>query len=184
MLLLTLLTKATFFSNRRGHIINVAQPVWALDFLPQLPSKSPQTQYLAISGHPTFDNHPKIYTRDSCPNVIQIWAVELHSSGSEGRNYLATVIFHSWGSCWGLKFCPYGAFGEGRVGLLAGVFGDGVVRVIDLRSEWLGTKATVNVSVTEAAWKFSFGNDFLATCVSWKSYTEIVVGCSHGKLTC
>jgi len=67
--------------------------------------------------------------------------------------------------------------------LLAGVFGDGVVRVVDVRSEWLGSGETKNVSIAEAAWEFSFGNDFFATCVSWKSHTEIIVGCSNGTFS-
>ena len=65
------------------------------------------------------------------------------------------MIRHSWGSCWGLKFCPYGAYGNGRVGLLAGVFDDGIVRVIDVRREWLGKDEMNNVSISEAAWEFS-----------------------------
>jgi hypothetical protein len=110
--------------------------------------------------------------------------VEPHSTSSEGINYLATLICHSWGSCWGLRFCPYGAYGHGRVGLLAGVFGDGVVRVIDIRDEWIGTAdGTVNVSVSEAAWQYSFGDDFLGTCVTWKSHIEIIIGCSNGTFT-
>jgi hypothetical protein len=107
--------------------------------------------------------------------------VEPHKKKSEGSCYLATLICHSWGSCWGLKFCPYGAYGDGRVGLLAGVFGDGVVRVLDIRNEWLGTPAgTINIQVTEAAWEYRLGKDVYATCVSWKSHTEIVVGYSTG----
>lgn len=91
------------------------------------------------------------------------------------------TITHSWGSCWGLKFCPYGSCGDGRAGLLAGAFGDGIVRVMDVRQDWLGTaKQAVNVAVTTAGWEFSLGDGCLATCVCWKSHTEIVVGCSNG----
>ena len=67
------------------------------------------------------------------------------------------------------------------MGLLASVFGDGIVRVLDLREEWVGREnATVNISVTEAAWEFDVGKAVMATCVAWKSHTEIVVGCSNG----
>jgi hypothetical protein len=68
------------------------------------------------------------------------------------------------------------------VGLLAGVFGDGIVRVLDIRSEWIGMNdATVNIQVSEAAWEYKFEQNTLATCVAWKSHTEIVVGCSNGS---
>lgn len=177
------LTLASLFTQKRGYTINTGIPVWALDFLPQPPSpETPQTQYIAIAGHPSPESRPKLYNRDSSPNAIQLWAVAPHSTSSEGISYLATLICHSWGSCWGLKFCPYGAHGDGRVGLLAGVFGDGIVRVIDIRDEWLGTAdGTVNISVSEAAWQYSFGDDLLGTCVAWKSHTEIIIGCSNGK---
>jgi hypothetical protein len=70
------------------------------------------------------------------------------------------------------------------VGLLAGVFGDGIARVLDVRNDWLGTPARpVNIQVTEAAWEFPIEKDVYATCVSWKSHTEIVVGYSNGITT-
>lgn len=161
-------------------MINVGYPVWALDFLPQ-PPKSSETQYIVVSGHPTDDPRPSLYAPAPSPNAIQMWAIESDSNQGEGKSYLATTITHSWGSNWGLKFCPYGAYGDGRVGLLAGVFGDGVARVIDVRKEWLGSsKAPVNVLVSAAAWEYSLGERCLATCVCWKSHTEILVGCSNG----
>ena len=175
---------AKFYPAKRGHIINVGQPIWALDFLPQPASKARKTQYLAVAGHPSFEARPKLYFPAAGSNVIQLWAIAPHRPKSEGASYISTFISHSWGSCWGLRFCPYGAYGEGRVGLLAGVFGDGVCRVIDVRSEWIGTSdSTVNVRVSQAAWEYTFGEDVLATCVAWKSHTEIVVGCSNGTIS-
>jgi len=67
------------------------------------------------------------------------------------------------------------------MGLLAGVFGDGTARVIDIRKQWLGGEAeTVHVKIDEAGWTFEMGEDVLATCIAWKSHTEIIVGCSNG----
>lgn len=171
---------ASFFTKKRGHIINSGHPVWALDFLPQPPLRKSQTQYIVIAGHPSLDARHNLYTRESSPNVIQLWAVKPDTSAPEGSAYLATLICHSWGTCWGLRFCPYGAYGNGRLGLLAGAFGDGTVRVFDVRNDWIGNaEETVNVRVSEAAWEFSFG-EFLGTCVAWKSHTEVVIGCSNG----
>ena len=171
---------ASFFPKQRGHLVNVGYPVWALDFLPQ-PPKSSGTQYIAVSGHPNDHPRPSLYTPAPSSNVIQIWAVEAHSNKREGKSYLVTTISHSWGSCWGLKFCPYGGYGSGRVGLLAGVFGDGVARVIDVRKEWLGSfTEPVNVLISSAGWEFPMGEECLTTCVCWKSHTEIVCGCSNG----
>lgn len=81
-----------------------------------------------------------------------------------------------------MKFSPYGASGNGRVGVLAGVFGDGAVRILDVRDEWIGNaKKTVNIQVVQPAWEHSLGEIALATCVAWKSHNEIIVGYSHGN---
>ena len=113
--------------------------------------------------------------------MIQLWAFDSDSTSSDGECYLSTLICHTWGTCWGLKFCPYGAYRDGRKGLLAGVFGDGTVRVLDVVESWIGNEdGEVNISVTEAGWEFGLGNEVMATCVAWKSHHEVVVGCSNG----
>lgn len=110
--------------------------------------------------------------------MIQIWVLD--TSKSKQNCYLSTVICHDWGSCWELKFCPYGAYGEGRAGLLAGAFNDGNVHVIDVREEWLGSNETVYVKISEAGWEYSFGEEYSTTCMAWRSYTELLVGGSNG----
>lgn len=68
------------------------------------------------------------------------------------------------------------------MGLLAGAFNDGIVRIIDIREEWIGSSTTpICVKVSKAAWEYSFGEEFTTTCVAWKSYTEVVVGGSNGN---
>jgi hypothetical protein len=177
-----LIRSASYFPKKRGHVINIGQPIWALDFLPEPPSTStPQTQYLAIAGHPTLQTRPKLYTPESGPNVIHIWAVESHTPKSNGKAYPATTIYHNWGCCWGLKFCPYGASGNGRVGVLAGVFGDGGVRILDIRNDWIGdADKMVNVRIEQPAWEYSCEENALATCIAWKSHAELIVGFSNG----
>ena len=139
------------------------------------------TRYLAIAGHPTLQTRPKLYTPEPGANVIHIWAVEQHTPKSNGKTYPVTTIYHNWGCCWGLKFCPYGASGNGRLGVLAGVFGDGVVRVLDIRSEWIGNAdKVVNIRIEHPAWEQTCQEIGLATCVAWKSHAEIVVGYSNG----
>jgi hypothetical protein len=179
-----LLTLASYFTKKQGHLINVGQPVWALDFLPQSASPDvPQPQILAVAGHPRFGFSPELYKLESGPNVIQLWAVTTQNPKAEGSTYLATLICHSWGTCWGLKFCPYGAYGNGRAGILAGVFGDGIVRAFDIRNELIGEPGeTVNVVISEPAWEYSLENDSFAACVAWKSHFELLVGYSNGAV--
>jgi hypothetical protein len=137
---------------------------------------------LAIAGHSRFDYRPKLYVPESGPNVIQLWALELSDPSSADSPYLATVICHTWGTCWGLKFCPYGASNNSRAGILAGVFGDGIVRVFDIRNELIGKPGnTVNIMISESAWEYTF-EDSMATCVAWKSHFEIIIGCSNGMV--
>lgn len=138
-------------------------------------------QYVALSGYATFPGDSRLYIKEAGLNVIQLWALDA-SLTSEGDCSLSTTICHDWGSCWGLTFCPYGAYGNGRLGLLAGAFNDGVVRVIDIREDWLGqSDEPVYIKTSEAAWEYSFGEEYVATCVAWKSHTEIVVGVSNGN---
>lgn len=62
-----------------------------------------------------------------------------------------------------------------------GVFGDGSVRALDIRDEWIGNaKKGMNVRVVQAMWEQTFGDEGLATCVAWKSHHEIIVGYSNG----
>jgi len=177
-----LLIVASYFPKKRGHVINIGQPIWGLDFLPDPPSTAKtRTEYLAIAGHPTVQTRPKLYTPESGPNIIHIWAVQPHTPKSNGKTYPVTTIYHNWGCCWGLKFSPYGASGNGRVGILAAVFGDGAVRVLDIRDEWIGNaKKKMDIRVVQPAWEHTLGETALATCVAWKSHTEIIVGYSHG----
>jgi hypothetical protein len=64
---------------------------------------------------------------------------------------------------------------------LAAVFGDGAVRVLDIRDEWIGNaKKKMDIRVVQPAWEHTLGETALATCVAWKSHTEIIVGYSHG----
>jgi hypothetical protein len=176
---------ASYFPKKKGHIINAGFPIWALDFLPQPPYRDlPRPQMLAIAGHPGFDYRPKLYVPESGPNVIQLWALESTDPSFADSTYLATVICHTWGTCWGLKFCPYGASNNGRAGLLAGVFGDGIVRVFDIRNELIGKPGkTVNIEISEPGWEYTF-DDTMATCVAWKSHFEIIIGCSNGTGVC
>jgi hypothetical protein len=172
--MMEVLTTASYFPKRRGNIVNVGQSILTLDFAPQSPSSDSQVQYLAVGGR-SANSDPRIYVREAYPNVIQLWAIE------EESLYLSTLIHHSWGTCWGLKFCPYGAEDDDRLGFLACTFGDGVARVLDIRKEWLGTTdQTVNISVTQPAYQYSFADDCFITCCAWKSHTELLAGCSTG----
>jgi hypothetical protein len=172
---------ATSPSGKQGYLVNASQPIWALDFLPQAPSslKSSQKQYIAISGHPSFTPQTRLYVKQPEPSVIQVWSLNTRGKAATTCE-LSILICHEWGTCWDLKFCPYGAYGNGRVGLLAGVFSDGKVHVIDIREEWLNSTTTEHVRVSQAAWEYSFGEEYIATSLAWKSHTELLVGGSNG----
>ena len=138
-----------------GWVLNVGSSVLCLDWAPNHPDK----QYLAISPLPSNDPlhqaPPKTapaYTSLPGPSSIQIWAVTRSSVGAE-KTYqppeLRLVICTEWGHAKQLKWCPMprvarDAEVESRVslGLLAGVWADGSVRVLDLYLDKHGDAST------------------------------------------
>lgn len=60
----------------------------------------------------------------SMHGCIQIW-----KKGNPTTLY--ATISHDFGCVYDLKWCPFG-YGQGRLGLIAGTFGDGSVRILNI----------------------------------------------------
>lgn len=124
-----------------GWVLNVGASVQCLDWAPN----HRDIQYLAVSTIPTNENSYRgesstapAYTSLPGPSSIQIWA-----TGKREDEFLPPqlrlIMCTEWGHAKQLKWCPMpraardGA-GESRIslGLLAGVWADGYVRVLDL----------------------------------------------------
>ncbi|KAL8764288.1 MAG: hypothetical protein Q9194_007112 [Teloschistes cf. exilis] len=133
---------------REGWLLNVGTGVRCLDWAP---NHTGDTQYLALSTFQPKTNEPlkfsPAFTPQSFPSSIQIWSFS--SSEAADRKSLLDpitpprlrlVICFDWGDAKHLTWCPMPRKfrDEGQeesqipIGLLAGVWSDGHVRVIDI----------------------------------------------------
>ena len=142
--------------RRLGWILNVGTRVRCLDWAPNHHSA---TQYLALTvakaststRAPTPLEAPAFNPSCAAPSSIQIWAFHL-SENSMGPNCapeLRQVLCTEWGEITQLKWCPVpriirdeDALGKVSVGLLAGIWGDGCARVLDVQLQRHQTTVT------------------------------------------
>ena len=133
--------------RRRGWMLNVGTRVRCLDWAP---NHHGATQYLALaiakaSTSPraaTPVEAPAFTPSRPTPSSVQIWAFNTSddSNGYTHQPELRQVLCTEWGDATQLKWCPVpranrdeDALGKTFVGLLAGVWGDGSGRVLDVQ---------------------------------------------------
>ena len=136
---------------RDGWMLNVGTGVRCLDWAP---NQSGDRQYLALSTFQLESNEKfgessfsPAFTPQSFPSSIQLWSFS--SSATSDRESLldpdwppclSLVICTDWGDAKHLQWCPFPRnfreedYEEGKIpiGLLAGVWSDGHVRVLDI----------------------------------------------------
>ncbi|KAI4179539.1 MAG: hypothetical protein L6R41_007784, partial [Letrouitia leprolyta] len=137
--------------RRDGWMMNVGTGVRCLEWAP---NHSKETQYLAISTFQPKDpekigrlKFSPAFTAQSFPSSIQLWSFSSSEAADRQSSLdpdhpprLRTVICFDWGDAKYLRWCPMPRnfrsqdHEEGRtpVGLLAAVFSDGNVRVLDI----------------------------------------------------
>ena len=135
--------------RRLGWMLNVGTRVRCLDWAPNHHGK---LQYLALavakastSTRPATPNEPPAFTPSSPePSSVQIWAFEASNNftGASRPPELQQVLCTEWGEVNQLKWCPVprverneNAIGRISIGLLAGIWGDGCARVLDIQLE-------------------------------------------------
>ena len=135
--------------RRLGWMLNVGARVRCLDWAPNHHGKF---QYLALavakastSTCPVTPNEPPAFTPSSpAPSSVQIWAFGAlnNSTGASRPPELQQVLCTEWGEVKQLKWCPVprteengNAIGRISIGLLAGIWGDGCARVLDVQLE-------------------------------------------------
>ena len=136
-------------SRRRGWMLNVGTRVRCLDWAP---NHYGDTQYLALAIAKASTS-PSVTTpieapafTPSClaPSTVQIWAFDASDSAMDSTRppELQQVLCTEWGEITQLKWCPVpraprneDALGKVSVGLLAGIWGDGCARVLDVQLE-------------------------------------------------
>ncbi|KAL8716284.1 MAG: hypothetical protein Q9220_000189 [cf. Caloplaca sp. 1 TL-2023] len=168
------------------------------------PNHDEDTQYLAVSTlQPKKNEHvgrPKFspaFTAQSFPSSIQIWSFSsFESKTSSQRNVLdpdspprlRLVICTDWGDAKHLRWCPmprsfrYESHqGKSPIGLLAAVWSDGRVRVLDVHLDHDSPQETRYVRYSSAAFTAALPST-LCSSVTWLSPTHLAVGCTNGYL--
>lgn len=174
-----------------GWTLNLGGSVQCLEWAPNNPGN---TQFIAIS---TFlsstsksEDLPKgapAYTPRPGPSCLQLWKIAVGDQlglDDTPAPELCLLFCHSWGNAKQFHWCqvPHER-GEQeptsltRLGLLAGVWADGHVRVLDVCLDDQSTSR--NIFIESAAFCAKPANA-ICTCVTWLSPTDIAVGCSNG----
>jgi transcription factor C subunit 6 len=123
------------------------------------------------------------------PAAIQVWSVEATDvAGRKGwmrlgeRPSLRLAICSDWGEVKEFKWCPVLKEIKGTsLGLLAAVWGDGTVRVLDLMQEGPWSTEKASIKFERAAFTIE-GQNTVATCLDWISSNLIAVGFANGYL--
>lgn len=138
---------------REGWILNIGQKVNCLDWAP---NQEGNTQYLAIStlaeqtvpsNEDELEAAPAFSPSESSPASIQIWSFEARGNDDTLRGLdmssapvLRAVICTDWGEVRQFSWCPMprakrkeDADNIVNLGLLAGIWGDGNVRVLAIQ---------------------------------------------------
>jgi transcription factor C subunit 6 len=174
-------------ATRAGFILNLGTKIKCTEWAP---NHSGTSQYLAISTlHPKElpKNIAPAYTpQPPYPAEIQIWKFAATPRGSIDSD-VAPVLKHVFCTKWGdvkvLKWCPApyersSSLAKRSIGLLAGIWGDGGLRVIDLMDQ--PEQSTTNYLQLEKAAFESHPPDTLFSCVAWISANRIAAGCANG----
>ncbi|KAI9815321.1 MAG: hypothetical protein M1827_002801 [Pycnora praestabilis] len=186
--------------RREGWILNAGAKIKGLGWAP---NQHGGTQYLALSTQSLGKAHnmsqqepsiaPAFAPSQPSPSSMQIWSFAASSkSGLEGHidtdriPQLRQVICTEWGELKQFKWCPMprdirGEEAQGRVnlGLLAGIWGDGKVRVIDVMCYGERVKPTEYIRLEQVTFEAIPANT-ICTCVHWLSSSELAVGCANG----
>jgi transcription factor C subunit 6 len=182
-------------SPKNAWIFNAGARVQCMEWAPNQTGRS---QYLAVAtmNDSKLSNYPNAYTAsDSYQTCLQIWEfAALHSDVEAGHkiDYSMSptprfIISFAWGGLKKLKWCPVpdremeGASDAQliRLGLLAGVWEDGKVRVLDLTFARSNDDRPQHLSILTAAFE-SKPPSTICTGVTWLSSTSIAASCANG----
>ncbi|RDW86388.1 transcription factor TFIIIC subunit TFC6 [Aspergillus mulundensis] len=188
--------------KRQGWILNIGQRIQAVAWLP---NQNGREQYLSVVA-PISNEQKQKYPdplkdyaaaafRSSAPYpcALQLWSFRASEFGGLTKTIdmsvepsLRLVLGTKWGDLRRMAWCPIvreprdqdDQGGYRNLGLLAGVWGDGYVRVLDVKINKDPTVTgfyRIDAPVYEAR-----PPNTICTCVAWLSSSDIVVGCANG----
>jgi transcription factor C subunit 6 len=185
-------TNAQRSNYKSGFMLNLGSRVHCLDWVPH---QDGPNQYLAASVLPKRDSSrrsseaptaPAFTPQNAHKSSVQLWTIRRRKGGTidtPAGCRLSAMLCTAWGDVKELKFCPMPIKGtdssnENQLGLLAGLWGDGAVRV--LRIKTVPQDGNTSYTVVEKAAFESRPPDTVCTCITWLSSTRIAVGCANG----
>ncbi|KXG48948.1 uncharacterized protein PGRI_028180 [Penicillium griseofulvum] len=194
-------SKAEIKRIRQGWILNIGQKAHCMGWAP---NQDGLAQYLAVAAPITDDQKNQHRSEESepissfqpsepFPSALQIWEFKGKASETatmtldmDSRPRLRQVLCADWGDLRRMAWCPFPRTGRVEdeeeekeyIGLLATVWGDGSIRVLDIKigresqeTEFLKIKSPAFEARPPAT---------VCTCVTWLSPSDVVVGCGNG----
>ncbi|KAF2085019.1 hypothetical protein K490DRAFT_47874 [Saccharata proteae CBS 121410] len=189
--------------SRSGWIFNLGGK---LQWLQWVANQSGSTQYLAAAtlqkppqDFPPWKNPvaPGFSPTIEWPASIQIWDFKTYKAPGDGKPVkfstetpprLSLLLCTKWGPIKQFHWCPLATRESGpnaaerddiHLGLLAGIWGDGKVRVLDIR--YPKSSSPIRIRVDRAAFEAKPPNSIF-TSVCWLSATQIAAGTADGSL--
>ncbi|KAA8646157.1 transcription factor TFIIIC subunit TFC6 [Aspergillus tanneri] len=192
-------------TKRQGWILNMGQRVKCMAWAPNQPGL---TQYLAMVA-PLLEEQKVNYARPldagapafspsaPYPCALQLWAFKAAKDDSftkkldmSSKPRLRLTLCTNWGDLKRIAWCPMARDSRDEddedalknIGLLAGIWGDGCVRVIDVKLSRDPRKTEFCTTVTRVASPVFEAKppSTVCTCVAWLSPSDIAVGCANG----
>ncbi|KAF2033702.1 hypothetical protein EK21DRAFT_86179 [Setomelanomma holmii] len=189
--------------NRRGWLFNLGARIqdaqWATN-------EDGTTQHLAVAVEQRPTSGPQLKPMEQLkapafsatkpfPSSIQIWSFEAGTNGeldSSKQPRLRLLICTDWGAPKQFRWCPVSAKlstsqsdeqNVVHVGLLAGIWSDGRVRILDVSYLRDGEHArgTQYTHISQAVFDVPFPQT-VPTCLKWLSGTTIAVATAIGTL--
>ncbi|KAL4958268.1 hypothetical protein BDW69DRAFT_191071 [Aspergillus filifer] len=185
--------------KRQGWIINIGQRIQNVAWVP---NQSESEQYLAVVApisaeqkeaipDPLKDQAaPAFRPSAPYPCALQLWAFKATEDGKitkpmdmDPQPRLRLVLATEWGDLRRMVWCPMPSEPRPedhykKLGLLAGIWSDGHVRVIDVQVSKDPT-STEFYKVSSPLFEAKPAST-VCTCVAWLSPSDIAVGCANG----
>ncbi|KAG9756869.1 hypothetical protein KCU73_g4700, partial [Aureobasidium melanogenum] len=184
-------------SQRNGWMLNLGEKIQHLEWAPNL---SGSRQFLAVTTSPLIGSDseeqnfsapyaPAFAPRPPSKSSIQIWEFCATSQGRIDATcapILRKVICSEWGDVKTFRWCPMPRHSLAEqtserlnLGLLAGIWADGALRVLDVFVPAKDVGETEYELVSSAAFTAQPPNT-ICTCLTWLSSTSVIAGCANG----
>ena len=173
--------------RRRGWLINIGTKLQCLAWVP---NQKGTHQYLSIAVRHNKESGPSVPSafspRGAARSCLQFWELQdIHKSSLTASPKLRAVLSFDWNDIRRLKWCPAlkkdtvldNNPTELRLGLLAGVWLDGYVRILDVVVPV--SDSVTYIHINKATFEIKPPGT-ICTSVTWLSSTTLAVGCANG----